>query len=106
MDIAEIKSKVILLRALLMEHQIHFDGAILFGSYARGNQHAQSDVDIAILSRDFGHDRFKESSLLNKLAFSCIPYCDAIPLGLHEYFEIESLSPIGREIQRTGVPLF
>jgi len=38
----------------------HVDGVFLFGSFAKGAQHADSDIDIAIISRDFKEDRFDD----------------------------------------------
>lgn len=105
MDIVEIKSRVIILRTMLIEHGIHFDGAILFGSRAKGTHGPDSDIDLAIVSSSYGKDRFAESSLLNRLANRVIPMCDAHPVGLHEYLNPKSISPILYEIKKYGTPL-
>jgi predicted nucleotidyltransferase len=106
MDIADIKSRVIQLKALMEAEGIHFDGAILFGSHAKGTAGHDSDVDLAILSRDFGKDRFEESALLNRLAYKCIPFCDALPVGLEEYCAPATVSPILNEVKKHGLLLF
>jgi len=41
--------------------------AILYGSLVTGTSNEDSDIDLAIVSPDFGRDRFKESLLLKKL---------------------------------------
>jgi uncharacterized protein len=43
--------------------------AYLFGSYAKGNPHKDSDIDICIVSDSFGNDYIQESVNLRKLAF-------------------------------------
>ncbi len=43
-------SKTYLLR--LKETKLNFSDAWLFGSYAKGNQHENSDIDIAIVMND------------------------------------------------------
>jgi uncharacterized protein len=106
MDIAEIKQRVLILRTLMQQEKLHFDGAVLFGSRAKGCHTAESDIDLAIISRDFGTDRFEESSKLNFLAFQCIPFCDAVPIGVQEYLDPFPASPILYEIKKHGLCLF
>ena len=36
-----------------LEPQVHLQKVVLFGSYARGNAHEWSDVDLALISDDF-----------------------------------------------------
>ncbi len=45
---------------VLEEHGIHVDDAILFGSFARGTAKAESDIDVALVSRAFTGDRFDD----------------------------------------------
>ncbi len=37
---------------------------ILFGSYAKGTAHSDSDIDIAVVSKKFGYDDIDEMQLL------------------------------------------
>jgi len=41
--------------------------AILYGSCASGGNDKDSDIDLAIISPDFGRDRFGEALMLKKL---------------------------------------
>jgi predicted nucleotidyltransferase len=54
--------------------EIHPEKVYLFGSYARGEVHADSDVDLLIVqAEDFGPDRsrWKELQRIRKLLTSC-----------------------------------
>lgn len=41
------------------DHNIYFSEAWLFGSYATGNQHANSDIDIALVFEDSAYKSFE-----------------------------------------------
>lgn len=105
MDIAEIKSRLVLLRERLRWENIHLDGVILFGSRARGTAAPDSDIDLAIISRDFGVDRHRESVLLQHLCLGLIPCADLVPVSVSDYLDPHPLSPILHEIKTTGTPL-
>ena len=49
---------------ILVKKGIRIDQVILYGSYASGNMRLYSDIDLAIISSDFGNDKFEESKLL------------------------------------------
>ncbi|HPJ43319.1 MAG TPA: nucleotidyltransferase domain-containing protein [Spirochaetota bacterium] len=105
MDIRDIKIKVIELRKALRSNKIHGDIFILYGSYAAGKNRPDSDIDIAVISRDFGKNRFKEGSLLNYLTYKIDPLIEAVPFSLNEYMNKESISPLLHEIEKKGVIL-
>ena len=44
--------------AVLLNKGIRIEQVILYGSYASGNINPYSDIDIAIISPDFGNDSF------------------------------------------------
>lgn len=90
---------------MLKNEGIPLDGALLFGSRAKNSHHAESDIDLAIVSRDFGIDRFTESVLLNRLVFRCLKNCEAVPIGLKDYLNPQQISPLLYEIKSTGTPL-
>ncbi len=50
--------------ALLNEHQIPASYAVLYGSYARGDQRAESDIDVLIVSDVFDKDWPRWNQLL------------------------------------------
>jgi len=62
-----------------LSRQISIDKVILFGSYAKGNTHKDSDVDIAIFS-----DYFKSMSRVDGIHFLLLRAMDEYkdPVGL------------------------
>lgn len=106
MDIGEIKLNLLKLRTELLKNSIHPDLFILFGSQAEGRARPDSDVDIAVVSRDFGKSRFVESSSLNLLASKINPAFEMVPVSLKEYLDIKSASPLLHEIKTKGIVLF
>lgn len=53
-----------------LQGQITVERAILYGSSARGQAHAESDIDLAVLSPDFASlDRFSRLRLLLRAAW-------------------------------------
>jgi predicted nucleotidyltransferase len=94
-----------MLRSRLKERGIRVDVVLLFGSRAHEESSAESDYDIAVVSRDFGKDRFREAVLLQTIAFGTLTNCDFVPVGLLEYLDPQPVSPILFEIKRDGIPL-
>ncbi len=76
--------------------------AILFGSRARGEAHAESDYDVAVFLRDMD-DRWAEFDRLAKLHLTFLDtgvFFDAKPYLAAAYDE---RTPLMREIRREGV---
>ena len=76
--------------------------AVLYGSYASGNIHASSDIDIAIISPDFGKDRFEEGKLLMQIAWRVDPRIEAVPISSESY-EKDTWIPLIYEIRKKGI---
>lgn len=105
MDIRDIKQRTIELRKRLKENNIHGDIFILYGSYATGKNHKDSDIDIAVVSRDFGKNRFKEGTRLNYIAQKIDVRFEAVPVSLDDYLSQHSISPLLAEIDKHGIVL-
>jgi predicted nucleotidyltransferase len=106
MDIGKIKIDVLKLRLELKNNKIHPDVIILFGSQANGTARSDSDIDLAVVSRDYGHSRFEESSKLNLLASKINHSFEMVPLSLKDYLDPNAASPILNEIKKKGIVLF
>lgn len=85
----------------LKENGINPEKVILFGSHINSMPDEWSDIDIAVISSEFGKDTYAERVTLSKLAYSIDPRLDVHPIGSYE-FENESWKTIIHEIKATG----
>jgi predicted nucleotidyltransferase len=80
---------------------LSIDKVIVFGSQAKGTAKSWSDIDVAVVSKKFGHDRIDEGVLLSR-------YADDIDLRIepHPYHPdglIDKYDPLAKEIRIYGV---
>lgn len=61
----EIMENVKQFLGIVSKNGLHIERAIVFGSYAKGKQNEWSDIDIAIVSKDFTGVRFYDRKRLN-----------------------------------------
>lgn len=61
-EIIETVKKFII---MLSNSGLHIERAIVFGSYARGNPGKWSDIDVALVSKDFSGIRFYDRKKVN-----------------------------------------
>lgn len=64
---------------LLKQKGIKVSKIILFGSHAKGTAKPDSDIDLAIISSQFGRDNLKEMMLLRKLALEIDSHIEPLP---------------------------
>ena len=95
----EIIEKVKKFIDLLENYNIRINQAILFGSYAKGNQDKWSDIDLAIVSDDFIGDRYNDINKLKEFIFSIDTDISPLPFRIDE-FTIDNL--FVKEIIQTG----
>lgn len=105
MDFRTVKEKLINYYLALRANGVCVDLIILFGSYATGEARKNSDIDVAVISRNFGKNRFNEGLKINRIASEVDSHIEAIPISLKEYFDPHSISPILYEIKTKGVPI-
>lgn len=88
---------------LLQEENIKIEKVILFGSYAKGTQREDSDIDLAIISPDFKEeDCIKNMTLLLCKANLLKVDIQTIPFSIEEYNEPKGIM---EEIINTGIEL-
>ena len=87
---------------ILQENNISVEKLYLFGSYARGTATEDSDIDIAIVSRDFKGDRFLDRRLVVPLRRQIDRRLEPIPFR-SEDFHIND--PLAVEIMENGIEL-
>jgi predicted nucleotidyltransferase len=88
----------------LKREGINIDRVILFGSYAKGNVRPDSDIDIAVISKDFGKDRVEEGMSLFRIAGKIDPRLEPVPFSTKAY-ENDTWIPLIYEIKQKGIEL-
>ncbi len=88
----------------LKNKNLHLRKVILFGSYARDEQHQYSDIDVAIVADEFIGFGFKDKDYFADIKVKKT----YLPIEAHtfstEYFE--KGDPFIDEIKRTGIEIF
>ncbi len=85
---------------------------ILFGSYARGTEDAESDVDIAVILDGTNTDMNSfEQSLSDitaefTLENQCLWLFSLIPIRLSVYVKWKDTLPFYKNIEKEGIPLY
>jgi predicted nucleotidyltransferase len=87
----------------LSENHIDYDSLILFGSYAKGNFHKDSDMDIAVISSQFGKNRLLERIKLMKISSKVDSRIEPHPVSLIDWEE--GWKQIVYEIKKTGIKI-
>jgi len=98
----EIRKKLEEFRRALEKKGIRVSKMILYGSYARGKNREFSDIDVAIVSPDFGKDRFEEGVVLFKIAAKIDPRLEPVPIS-EQAFENDTWVPLIYEIRKKGI---
>jgi len=88
----------------LKQHGIAVDHVILYGSYASGRIRPDSDIDVAVVSKDFGKDVIEEGMLLFRIAGTIDNRLEPVPIALKAY-ENDTWVPLIYEIREKGVKL-
>ena len=76
------------------------EAIILFGSYAKGTAHEDSDIDIAIISSDFS-DIIEDGAKLIGLTWKIDTRIEPHPITTEDYQKISN--PFVREVIDTGI---
>ena len=94
-----------ILSAYIVELRKHYkvDYIVLFGSFANGTQHEDSDIDVAVISNDVNdsfYDRIQMMELRRKLDIRIEPH----PINTTEY--VTDANPFIKDIKNSGIQLF
>ena len=79
------------------------DAIILFGSYAKGTNHKDSDIDIAVVSSDI-KDRLDDMAMLMSLTWGINTRIEPHPIKTEEFKE--NITPFIDEVIRTGIEFY
>lgn len=88
----------------LIKKGLRIQKMILFGSYACDKARPESDIDIAVVSPDFGKDRFEEGKMLLQAAWRIDPRIEPVPVSSDAY-ENDTWVPLIYEIREKGIEL-
>jgi len=100
----EVRDIILRFADAVTEKGVRVEKIVLYGSYASGEVHADSDLDIAVVSTDFGKDRFEEGKMLLQLAWRIDPRIEPIPISSESY-EKDTWIPLIYEIRQKGIEL-
>ena len=76
------------------------DAIILFGSYAKGTENEDSDIDIAIISSDF-NDIIEDGAKLIGLTWKIDTRIEPHPITVEDYRKVSN--PFVKEVVDTGI---
>ncbi len=65
----------------LVRERVTVSQVILYGSHAHGKAHDLSDIDIVVVSPEFGQHKLKELRMLSEIALECADDIEALPYG-------------------------
>lgn len=85
---------------ILEKNGIAVEKIILFGSYAKGTAKPWSDLDLCVVSKNFGKDYEDELSFLNRLTIRVDPMIEPHPY--HPKDLADFYDPLAHEINKTG----
>ena len=88
---------------LLKQQGVVVSKVVLFGSYAKGKTKPDSDIDIAIVSTQFGRDIAEEMMLLRKTALKVDSHIEPVPLSPDDLND--NYSTFAQEIKRHGIDI-
>ena len=74
----------------------------LFGSHARDEARADSDIDLAVISREFGKNISEDYGMLAVLAHHVNPDIEAHPIVYEDWVDA---TPFTDEVRKNGVLL-
>lgn len=86
----------------LNKEAFRIDAIYLYGSYAKGEPHKWSDIDIAIVSQDVPEDNFDETVRLSVIASQIDSRIELVLFRPDDFIDED---PLVWEIKKDGIPL-
>lgn len=87
---------------VLQDNGFPITGAVLYGSYARGEETPDSDIDVMVLSPLFDKNRRARVGKLWTLAWKVDSRIEPVPVGNKRY-ETDNVSPLLIFARREGI---
>jgi len=86
---------------LLKQEGVDVSKVILFGSYAKGTAKPESDIDIAVISSQFGKNNLKEMMFLRRIALKIDSHIEPLPFSPKDIND--RYSALAQEIIKYGI---
>jgi predicted nucleotidyltransferase len=96
-------SKIDKFAQMVEQRGISVSKVILFGSHAKGKANPDSDIDIAVVSTQFGQDITEEMMMLRKIALKVDSHIEPVPLCPEDLDD--NFSTLAQEINRYGIDI-
>lgn len=96
----EIIGKVRSYLRLLERSGVDVERGILFGSFSKGTTKGHSDIDLCVVSSNFGKDPIAETVRLKSLTWDIDPRIEVIPYSPQDLAVEED--PLAHEIKKYG----
>ncbi len=97
----EVTEKINKFVELLKQQGVNISKIILFGSYAKGRATPDSNIDVVVVSNQFGQDTAEEMMLLRKIALKVDSHIEPVPLSPDDLSD--KYSSFSQEIRRYGI---
>ncbi len=88
---------------LLKQEGVDVSRVILFGSYAKGTAKPESDIDVAIISSQFGKNNLKEMMFLRRIALKIDSHIEPLPFSPNDIND--RYSTLAQEIIKYGITI-
>ena len=88
---------------LLKQKGVDVEKVILFGSYAKGTAKPESDIDVAIISSQFGKNNLKEMMFLRRIALKIDSHLEPLPFSPKDMND--RYSTLAQEIIKHGIQI-
>lgn len=100
----KIKTALSRYKRLLLKNGFKVEKLLLYGSYAKGEQHRWSDIDVCIIAPEFVKNRSQQRLKASLLAHQIDPAIEIVPYSPRDWSE-NLVSPLLDQIRKTGVPI-
>jgi predicted nucleotidyltransferase len=97
----EVKKIIKNYAKMLKAKKYPFSAMYLFGSYAKGNAHKWSDIDVAVVSNKLKKNYEKNRSLLYRLRLDVDTRLEPHGFTVNEF--MDNSNPMSYEIRKTGI---
>lgn len=88
---------------LLKSEGVDVSKVILFGSYAKGTAKSESDIDLAVVSSQFGKNNLKEMMFLRRIALKIDSHIEPLPFSPKDIND--RYSALAQEITKYGITI-